>query len=100
MARKMRVGVIFGGRSGEHEVSVRSARAVIDALDVKKYEAVPVAIARAGEWLSPAESAAMLPEETRRLLGPDVLAGRDRPAAIFGDPSGGGSAPDEARAER
>jgi D-alanine-D-alanine ligase len=49
--------VIFGGRSGEHEISVRSARTVIAEADREKYEVVPVMISEGGVWLSPAESA-------------------------------------------
>src|SRR5205814_8315049 len=64
--RSIRIGVIFGGRSGEHEVSVRSARSVIEAFDVERYEVVPIAITKEGRWLSPAASALLLPEETRR----------------------------------
>ena len=50
--RRIRVGLIFGGRSGEHEVSLMSARSVMDALDPEKYEVVPVGITRAGQWLA------------------------------------------------
>ncbi len=49
MAGKVRVGVIFGGRSSEHEVSLRSARAVIEAIDRRKYEVVPIAINKEGK---------------------------------------------------
>lgn len=49
--KKLRVGVIFGGRSGEHEVSLLSARAVLSALDPKKYEVVPLAITKTGHWM-------------------------------------------------
>jgi D-alanine-D-alanine ligase len=52
MLRKLRVGVIFGGRSGEHEVSLVSAASVIKALDKEKYEVVPIGIAQSGRWLS------------------------------------------------
>lgn len=48
--QKLRVGIIFGGRSGEHEVSLRSARSVMQALDREKYEIVPIGITREGEW--------------------------------------------------
>ncbi len=48
---KLKVGVIFGGRSGEHEVSLMSARSVMDALDRDKYEVVPIGITRQGQWL-------------------------------------------------
>lgn len=49
--KKIRVGVIFGGRSGEHEVSLMSARSVMAALDKEKYEVVPIGIDREGQWL-------------------------------------------------
>ena len=86
MAKKIRVVVIFGGRSGEHEVSVRSARAVIDAIDRKKFEVVPVAISKDGRWLSPAEASAMLPPETRRAL-PAETGEAYEAVTILGDPS-------------
>lgn len=83
---RIRLGVIFGGRSGEHEVSVRSARSVIEAADREKYEVVPIAITREGRWLSPAESALMLPEATRSLL-PEAVSGAGEALTIVGDPS-------------
>ena len=49
---KLRVGVIFGGRSGEHEVSLRSARSVMNALDREKYDVVPIGITKSGQWLT------------------------------------------------
>ena len=52
LARKIRVGVIFGGRSGEHEVSLMSARSVMDALDKSKYQVVPMGITKQGKWLT------------------------------------------------
>lgn len=51
MDRKMRVGVIFGGRSGEHEVSLMSARSVLSAFAAEKYEVIQIGITYAGEWL-------------------------------------------------
>lgn len=48
--RRVRVGVIFGGRSGEHEVSVMSARGILKALDPDRFEAVPIGIDRDGRW--------------------------------------------------
>ncbi|HWV22779.1 MAG TPA: D-alanine--D-alanine ligase family protein [Thermomicrobiales bacterium] len=50
--RKIRVAVVFGGRSDEHDVSLRSARTIMDALDPAKYEIVPVGITREGRWVS------------------------------------------------
>ncbi|MGA9998318.1 MAG: D-alanine--D-alanine ligase family protein [Pyrinomonadaceae bacterium] len=89
MAKKIRVGVIFGGRSGEHEVSIRSARSVIEALDRKKYEVVPIAIGKEGKWLSPAESSRLLPEKTGSLL-PQRIRDASQDVAILGDPSRNG----------
>ena len=50
--KKIRVGVLFGGQSGEHEVSLASANGVIEAMDREKYEVVPIGITRAGRWLA------------------------------------------------
>ncbi len=47
---RLRVGVLFGGRSCEHEVSVRSARSVLSAMDRERYEPVPVGVSRSGRW--------------------------------------------------
>ncbi len=57
---KIRIGVVFGGRSGEHEVSVLSARSVINGLDPNKYEVVPLGITREGKWLPPVKATAAL----------------------------------------
>lgn len=51
MSEKRKVGVIFGGRSGEHQVSLVSARSVMAALDREKYEVVPIGITREGAWV-------------------------------------------------
>jgi len=90
MAKKLRIGVIFGGRSGEHEVSIRSARAVIEALDATKYEVVPIAITKEGNWLAPAAAAELLPAETQRLLSSGTRSGKKEDVAILGDPSRAG----------
>ena len=50
---KLKVGVLFGGRSAEHEVSLRSAASVIAALDRSKYEIVPIKIKKDGRWELP-----------------------------------------------
>jgi D-alanine-D-alanine ligase len=63
-APKLRVGVIFGGRSGEHEVSLVSAGSVLQALDPAKYDVVPIGITRAGRWISSPHAMAMLKERT------------------------------------
>jgi len=49
--KRLRVGILFGGRSGEHEVSLASAASVIRALDPEKFEAVPIGISKDGRWL-------------------------------------------------
>jgi D-alanine-D-alanine ligase len=90
MAKKIRIGVIFGGRSGEHEVSVRSARSVIDAIDKSKYEVVPIAITKEGKWLAPAAAAELLPAETQRKLSAPTLGADREDVAIVGDPSRSG----------
>ncbi|HUX35776.1 MAG TPA: D-alanine--D-alanine ligase [Candidatus Paceibacterota bacterium] len=51
MGKKIRIGIIFGGKSAEHEVSLQSAKNVIDALDKKKYEPVLIGVDKSGEWL-------------------------------------------------
>ncbi|HYE65950.1 MAG TPA: D-alanine--D-alanine ligase family protein [Pyrinomonadaceae bacterium] len=100
MVRKLRIGVIFGGRSGEHEVSVRSARAVIEALDRERYDVVPIAINKEGKWLSPAEASRLLPEETKLLLPERVTEGSGQDVAIIGDPSRRGLVTLDADGER
>ena len=49
--KKLRVGILFGGRSGEHEVSLRSARSILKAIDRKKYDVVELGISAEGRWL-------------------------------------------------
>ena len=103
MTRKLRIGVIFGGRSGEHEVSVRSARSVIDAIDKSKYDVVPIAITKEGNWLAPAVAAELLPPETQRTISTQSLGKTRDDVAIVGDPSRNGLmnlGSDSGRAER
>jgi D-alanine-D-alanine ligase len=52
MSKKLNIGVMFGGKSGEHEVSLVSAESVIKALDKKKYNVIPIGIGKDGEWLA------------------------------------------------
>ncbi len=79
MSQKLRVGVIFGGRSGEHEVSLRSAESVINALDKNKYEVIPIAITKQGKWLTSREAPNLLPGA--------VMEMADQRVALFGDPT-------------
>jgi D-alanine-D-alanine ligase len=50
---KIKVGLIFGGKSGEHEVSFCSASSIIKAIDKEKYIVVPIGITKEGRWISP-----------------------------------------------
>jgi D-alanine-D-alanine ligase len=52
MAKKLRVGILFGGRSGEHEVSLLSAASVLRSIDREKFEVVPIGITKEGRWLA------------------------------------------------
>ncbi len=92
---KLRIGVVFGGRSGEHEVSLRSARSVMDALDPARYEVVPIGITKAGRWIagdvaaleagSPTtgRAATLLPEPSEAaLLAVDVADNGATPAGL------------------
>jgi D-alanine-D-alanine ligase len=90
MKNKLRVGIIFGGRSGEHEVSIRSARSVIEAIDQSKYDVVPIAITKEGNWLGAAASIKLFPAETQRLLAGEKEGRARTNVTILGDPSRSG----------
>ena len=66
---RLRVGLLFGGESGEHEVSVSSMLSVLDAIDRQRFLPVPIGITRHGAWLTPRETEAVLE---------DIRAGRTR----------------------
>src|ERR1700686_2584012 len=72
--KKLRVGILFGGRSGEHEVSLLSAASVLNAIDKDKYEVVPIGITKHGRWVTSGDA--------QRLL--------------TGNPAGGGARPTQA----
>ncbi len=78
MAKKLRVGVIFGGRSGEHEVSLASATSVITYLDKTKYEVIPIGITKEGKWVAFGDPLQALKAGT---IGSNV------PVTILGDPT-------------
>jgi D-alanine-D-alanine ligase len=82
--KKIRVAVIFGGRSGEHEVSIRSAESVIQAIDRKKFDVLPIAITKEGKWLPPHDSLALLPAAVQKSIVPPEAKGD---VALLGDPS-------------
>src|SRR5882757_650196 len=77
---KLRVGILFGGRSGEHEVSLLSAASVLKAIDKTKYEVIPIGITKDGRWLTA--------DHAERLLHGDTEPDKnDRPTSLrAGDP--------------
>src|ERR1700686_1006477 len=79
--KKLRVGILFGGRSGEHEVSLLSAASVLNAIDKDKYEVVPIGITKHGRWVTSGDA--------QRLLTGNPAGGDARPAQAHlraGDP--------------
>jgi D-alanine-D-alanine ligase len=65
MAKKLRVGILFGGRSGEHEVSLLSAASILKAIDRNKYEVVPIGITKEGRWLGAGDAHSLLEGDNR-----------------------------------
>lgn len=85
MGHKIRVGVIFGGQSGEHEVSLVSARAVLAGLDHEKYDVVPIGITKDGRWIAGEHA----PQLLESLADPKLLPGgatSHEPQAIGQEP--------------
>ena len=80
-SRRLRVGILFGGRSGEHEVSIASATSVIRALDPEKYEVVPIGITKDGRWLVGTGALKLLPEVLKK--GQRVILPADPSAAAL-----------------
>jgi D-alanine-D-alanine ligase len=74
-SKKIKVGLIFGGRSGEHEVSLMSARSVMKAIDKDKYEVIPVGITKAGKWLAGGDPMKALTGETATGVSEATLLG-------------------------
>jgi len=83
--QKLRVGILFGGRSGEHEVSLLSAASVLNAIDKEKYEVVPIGITKDGRWLTAEHAENLLTGklvlESRHLRAGDP--GLTQPAAVL-----------------
>lgn len=86
---KLRVGVLFGGRSGEHEVSLVSARAGLEGRDRARYDVIPIGITREGSWRigTPEALGQVLPP---RLL-PEAVVERGQPLLVTADPTTGPS---------
>lgn len=68
-------------------MSIRSAASVIEAIDRKKFDVIPIAISREGKWLSPAEASQLLPAKPQSLLNPGSVSNNSEAVAILGDPS-------------
>jgi D-alanine-D-alanine ligase len=79
--------VVFGGKSGEHEISARSAASVIQAIDKKKYDVIPIAISREGKWLGPAEAIPLLSQSAQSLLSSRTASSLKQDVAILPDPT-------------
>ena len=73
--KKLRVGILFGGRSGEHEVSLLSAASVLQAIDKNKYDVVPIGISKQGQWLTDAHAERLLHGENAPESGRHLRAG-------------------------
>jgi D-alanine-D-alanine ligase len=91
MMRPRRVGVIFGGRSGEHEVSLASAASVIAALQRRGHTVVPIGIARDGRWVVGGDPMRALSDEARRALPSDDATGGVKKSLADRAESHGGS---------
>jgi D-alanine-D-alanine ligase len=83
MTKKLRVGILFGGRSGEHEVSLLSAASILQAIDRNKFDVVPIGINKAGHWLSSGATQGLLQGAGSDAAKPAELRAGD-PAATPG----------------
>jgi len=63
--RKLRIGILFGGRSGEHEVSLLSAASILNSIDKTKYEVIPIGITKQGQWLTSGDAQHLLAGDTK-----------------------------------
>ncbi|MGH7570510.1 MAG: D-alanine--D-alanine ligase family protein [Gemmatimonadota bacterium] len=88
--KRLRVGLLFGGRSSEHEVSLMSARSVLDALDPERYEVVQIGITKEGRWLVSGDAVHRLIERAGATGALEGQVAESVPIALLGDPSRGG----------
>jgi D-alanine-D-alanine ligase len=65
MKKKLRIGILFGGRSGEHEVSLLSAASILKSIDKTKYEIVPIGITKQGQWITSSDAQRLLAGEAK-----------------------------------
>lgn len=77
MKKKQRIGILFGGRSGEHEVSLLSAASILKAIDKKKYEVLPIGITKQGQWLAADDARSLLAGEASHSEPLQLSAGAD-----------------------
>src|SRR2546428_3538929 len=84
--KKLRIGLIFGGRSGEHEVSLASATSVMANLDKEKYEVVPIGITKEGGWLLGTEPARLMAAEQHINHTEDTESETTTAVTLTGDP--------------
>jgi D-alanine-D-alanine ligase len=80
---KIRLGVIFGGRSGEHEISLRSARSVIRELDTARYEIIPILITKSGQWFTGSDALERLVDGDLNGLEPVCLLPRPGDSNLY-----------------
>ena len=84
MKKKLRVGVLFGGRSGEHEISLLSAASILKAIDRKKYDVVPIGIDKQGKWLTGDRAQKLLGTPSAQRTTKALVVGG---AAALGEPA-------------
>jgi len=89
-AGKLRVGVLFGGSSSEHEVSLMSARSVLGALDPGKYEIVQIGITKEGRWLVSSDAVERLIERAEAAGALEGEPPSTETVALLADPGRGG----------
>ena len=90
---RLRVGVLFGGSSSEHEVSLMSARSVLGALDPAKYEVVQIGITKEGRWLIASDAIDRLIERAESAGALEGEVERTETVALLADPRVGRPAP-------
>jgi D-alanine-D-alanine ligase len=90
VSQRIRVGILFGGRSGEHEVSLASAESILRYIDQSKYEIVPIGITREGRWLASGDPMKALKSGNTRESQAPSEGDSVLPAALLPDPVHGG----------
>jgi D-alanine-D-alanine ligase len=81
MQKKLRIGILFGGRSGEHDVSLLSAASIFQAIDRKKFEIIPIGITRQGRWVTASSAQQLLSGTPPAPVSPAITPRAGDPAA-------------------